>query len=126
MEIRALTARAQNAERRVINLQNQLLASEEKLTVVNQKTTSADNKWEARVQEYEKRLKAAEEKFKRERQGGKERALELENQMKCVSFAHYRSEVSLTTTATIGHISGRSSWHRSAYRLSTRSSKPPD
>ncbi|KAI0363416.1 hypothetical protein BV20DRAFT_145345 [Pilatotrama ljubarskyi] len=82
MEIRALTARAQNAERRAINLQNQLAASEEKLTAVNQKTTVADSKWEARVQEYEKRLRAAEEKVKRERQGGKERALELENQMK--------------------------------------------
>ncbi|KAI0669382.1 hypothetical protein C8Q78DRAFT_978290, partial [Trametes maxima] len=82
MEIRALTARVQNAERRAINLQNQLLASEEKLTSVNQKTVVADNKWEARVQEYEKRLKSAEEKVKREKQGGKERALELENQLK--------------------------------------------
>ncbi|KAI0761493.1 hypothetical protein BD413DRAFT_485884 [Trametes elegans] len=82
MEIRALTARVQNAERRAINLQNQLLASEEKLTSVNQKTVAADSKWESRVQEYEKRLKTAEERVKRERQGGKERALELENQMK--------------------------------------------
>ena len=86
MEIRALTARAQNAERRAINLQNQLLQSEERLTSVNQKTTVADNKWEARVKEYETRLKTAEEKIKRERQGGKERALELENQMKCVTI----------------------------------------
>jgi len=82
MEVRALTARASNAERRVVNLQNQLLASEEKVTNMNQKTTVADNKWEARVKEYESRLKSAEEKVKRERQGGKERALELETQTK--------------------------------------------
>ena len=85
MEIRSLTARAQNAERRAINLQNQLLQSEEKLTVVNQKTAAADTKWEARVKEYETRLKAAEEKVKREKQGGKERAQELDNQLKYVS-----------------------------------------
>ncbi|KAH8100387.1 hypothetical protein BXZ70DRAFT_188060 [Cristinia sonorae] len=82
MEVRALTARAMNAERRVQNLQNQLLASEEKVTTINQKTTIADTKWEARVKEYETRLKLAEEKVKRERQGGKERALELETQAK--------------------------------------------
>ena len=84
MEVRALTARASNAERRVVNLQNQLLAAEERLTSVNQKTTVADNKWEVRVKEYETRLKQAEEKVKRERQGGKERALELETQIKYV------------------------------------------
>ncbi len=82
MEIRALTARVQNAERRAINFQNQLMQSEEKLTVVNQKTTAADTKWEARVKEYETRLKVAEEKVKRERQGGKERASELEKDLK--------------------------------------------
>ena len=85
MEIRSLTARAQNAERRAINLQNQLLQSEEKLTAVNQKTAAADTKWDARVKEYETRLKAAEEKVKREKQGGKERAQELDNQLKYVS-----------------------------------------
>lgn len=84
MEIRALTARANNAERRVVNLQNQVLASEEKITAMNQKTTVADNKWEIRVKEYEARLKQAEEKVKRERQGGKERALELETQARFV------------------------------------------
>ncbi|KAL4245899.1 hypothetical protein ABKN59_009564 [Abortiporus biennis] len=82
MEVRALTARANNAERRISNLQNQLAISEEKVTAMNQKTTIADNKWEARVKEYESRLKAAEEKIKREKQGGKERALELETQAK--------------------------------------------
>ncbi|OCH85364.1 hypothetical protein OBBRIDRAFT_798243 [Obba rivulosa] len=82
LEVRALTQRVTNAERRVTNLQNQLLASEEKVTIMNQKTTTADGKWEARVREYESRLRAAEEKVKRERQGGKERAVELETQIK--------------------------------------------
>jgi CO dehydrogenase/acetyl-CoA synthase delta subunit len=90
MEVRALTARANNAERRVINLQNQLLAAEEKVTSMNQKTTVADNKWEVRVKEYEGRLRQAEEKIKRERQGGKERALELETQARYVFFIAVR------------------------------------
>ena len=82
MEVRSLTARAMNAEQRATNLQNQLLASEEKVTAMNQKTTAADHKWEVRVKEYESRLKTAEEKVKRERQGGKERTVELETQTK--------------------------------------------
>lgn len=77
--------RANNAERRLANAQNQLAAAEEKMAAMNQKTTAADSKWEARVKEYETRLRAAEEKVKRERQGFKERVLELENQIKCVS-----------------------------------------
>ncbi|KAK7679624.1 hypothetical protein QCA50_017336 [Cerrena zonata] len=81
MEIRSLTARAQTAERRLTNVQNQLVLAEEKITSMGQKTTVADTKWEARVREYESRLKTAEEKVKRERQGGKERALELESQV---------------------------------------------
>lgn len=84
MEIRSLTARATNAERRLINLQNQLASSEEKMTSMNQKTQAADNKWEARVKEYESRLKAAEERVKRERQGAKERTMELETAIKLV------------------------------------------
>ncbi|KAI0948832.1 hypothetical protein AcV7_009468 [Taiwanofungus camphoratus] len=82
MEVRSLTTRATIAERRLANVQNQLLASEEKITVLNEKTAASDAKWEARVKEYEARQKVMEEKVKRERQGGKERALELENQMK--------------------------------------------
>ena len=77
--------RANNAERRLANAQNQLAAAEEKMGTMNQKTTAADNKWEARVKEYENRLRAAEEKVKRERQGYKERVLELENQIKYAS-----------------------------------------
>ncbi|KAH9994662.1 hypothetical protein BJV77DRAFT_994017 [Russula vinacea] len=81
-EVKALMIRANNAERRLTNAQNQLAAAEEKMAAMNQKTTAADNKWEARVKEYETRLRAAEEKVKRERQGYKERVLELENQIK--------------------------------------------
>lgn len=77
-EIRALTARAANAERRLTNAQNQLATTEERINSINEKTASADTKWEARVREYEARLKAAEERVKRERQGGKERIGELE------------------------------------------------
>lgn len=77
-EIRALTARATNAERRLTNAQNQLAQTEERINTMNEKTSSADTKWEARVREYEARLKAAEERVKRERQGGKERIGELE------------------------------------------------
>jgi len=86
MEVRALSARATNAERRLINAQNQLVATEEKMASINQKTANADIKWEARVKEYESRLKAAEERVKRERQGSKERVAELENNLKCVPF----------------------------------------
>ncbi|KIJ63400.1 hypothetical protein HYDPIDRAFT_92649 [Hydnomerulius pinastri MD-312] len=81
-EIRSLLSRAVNAEKRLVVANNQLLQHEEKISTLNQKTSSADTKWEARVKEYEARLKAAEDKYKRERQGSKERVLELENQIK--------------------------------------------
>lgn len=87
MEVRALSARATNAERRLINAQNQLVAAEEKMASMNQKNASADNKWEARV--YESRLKAAEERVKREHQGSKERVAELENNLKSVLLLRY-------------------------------------
>ncbi len=82
MEIRSLSTRAVNAERRLNNAQNQLLATEEKMAQMNQKSSAVDAKWEARVKEYETRLKAAEERVKRERQGGKERVAELEASVK--------------------------------------------
>jgi predicted nucleic acid-binding Zn-ribbon protein len=84
MEVRSLSTRAANAERRLNNAQNQLLATEEKVAAMNQKSAAADTKWEARVKEYEARLKAAEERVKRERQGSKERVAELENNLKFV------------------------------------------
>ncbi|KAJ7471324.1 hypothetical protein B0H11DRAFT_2283347 [Mycena galericulata] len=82
MEVRSLSTRAANAERRLNNAQNQLLATEEKVAAMNQRSATADAKWEARVKEYEARLKAAEERVKRERQGSKERVAELENNLK--------------------------------------------
>jgi len=81
-ELRSLVTRATNAERRLNNAQNQLLATEEKMVAMNQKTAQADAKWDARVKEYEARLKAAEERVKRERQGSKERVVELEANVK--------------------------------------------
>ncbi|KAG6901196.1 hypothetical protein C0995_015479 [Termitomyces sp. Mi166 len=84
MEVRSLSARAANAERRLNNAQNQLLATEEKVATMNQRSAAADAKWEARVKEYEARLKAAEERVKRERQGSKERVTELENSLKSI------------------------------------------
>jgi chromosome segregation ATPase len=83
-EIRTLLSRAVNAEKRLVVANNQLLQHEEKISTLNQKTSTADAKWETRVKEYEARLKVAEEKYKRERQGGKERILELDNQIKYV------------------------------------------
>ncbi|KAH8114261.1 hypothetical protein DFH11DRAFT_1877990 [Phellopilus nigrolimitatus] len=77
-EIKSLQARAANAERRLTNAQNQLLASEEKMATMNQKTTVADNKWEAR------------------RQGAKERVAELEANVKAlhrqIDLANKRSQ----------------------------------
>ncbi|KNZ75969.1 Anucleate primary sterigmata protein B [Termitomyces sp. J132] len=96
MEVRSLSARAANAERRLHNAQNQLLATEEKVAAMNQRSSAADAKWEARVKEYETRLKAAEERVKRERQGSKERVLELENNLKSIQrqldVAHKRNQ----------------------------------
>lgn len=87
LEIKALQARATNAERRLTNAQNQLASTEEKIANMNQKTTVADSKWEARVKEYESRIKAAEERVKRERQGAKERVAELETNIKYVFYS---------------------------------------
>ncbi|KAG6819546.1 hypothetical protein H0H93_010792 [Arthromyces matolae] len=96
MEVRSLSARAANAERRLNNAQNQLLATEEKVASMNQRNAAADAKWEVRVKEYELRLKAAEERVKRERQGGKERVGELENNLKSLQrqleIAHKRNQ----------------------------------
>ncbi|KAH9003339.1 hypothetical protein EDB86DRAFT_2826505 [Lactarius hatsudake] len=92
-EVKALMIRANNAERRLANAQNQLAAAEEKMATMNQKTTVADGKWEARVKEYENRLRAAEEKVKRERQGYKERVLELENQIRHASELNRQREL---------------------------------
>ncbi|KAG6331744.1 hypothetical protein ID866_7347 [Astraeus odoratus] len=108
-ETRTLLSRAVNAEKRLNVVQNQLLQTEEKIVSMNQKTSTTDAKWEARVKEYEARLKAAEEKYKRERQGNKERVVELENQIKSLErqneLAQKRSNQldSVADTAKVGN-----------------------
>lgn len=84
-EIRALTSRANQAERRATVAQNQLAQLEERLAGQSDRTGAAEMKWEARIKEYERLLKEANEKFKRERQGAKERVSELEATIKSVS-----------------------------------------
>lgn len=81
-EIRALTARANQAERRATVAQNQLAQMEERLANQHDRNGSAEMKWETRIKEYERLLKEANEKFKRERQGAKERVSELEATIK--------------------------------------------
>ena len=49
---------------------------------MQQRAGQAENKWEARVKEYENRLRIAGEKIKTEKQGGKERAIQLEGQIR--------------------------------------------
>ncbi|WRT67702.1 uncharacterized protein IL334_004674 [Kwoniella shivajii] len=81
-EIRSLTQRAESAEKRAMNSSNQLAQLEARLAELQSKSGQAENKWEARVKEYENRLRIAGEKIKTEKQGGKERALQLEAQVR--------------------------------------------
>jgi len=86
MELRSLSTRAVNAERRLNISQNQLLAAEEKYATTSQTHVAAIAKWEARVKEYEVRIKAEMERTKNAKQGGKERVLELEGIVRLVLF----------------------------------------
>lgn len=105
--LRAATERAQNAEKRAQNATNQLAMLEQRLAEMQAKSGLAENKWEARVKEYENRLRIAGEKIKTEKQGGKERARELEAQVRCVG--HCPAD-SLVADETIG--SWRYRWSR--------------
>ncbi|ORX40156.1 hypothetical protein BD324DRAFT_648758 [Kockovaella imperatae] len=80
--LRSLTERAQAAEKRSQNLANQLSHLEAKLAEVQAKAGQAEDRWAARVKEYENRLRIAGEKIKTEKQGGKERARQLEDQVR--------------------------------------------
>jgi TolA-binding protein len=80
--LRTLTERAEKAERRAQKGTDQLAQLEAKVAEMQQRTGQAENKWEARVREYENRLRIAGEKIKTEKQGGKERAMQLEGQIK--------------------------------------------
>ncbi|ODN77571.1 hypothetical protein L202_04740 [Cryptococcus amylolentus CBS 6039] len=81
-QIRSLSERAQAAEKRAQTASNQLAALEERLAEYQGRYGQAESKWEARVKEYENRLRIAGEKIKTEKQGGKERAMQLEAQVR--------------------------------------------
>jgi len=83
-QIKTLTDRALSAEKRANHASNQLAMLEAKLADMQSKSGRAEDKWEARVREYENRLRIAGEKIKTEKQGGKERALQLEGQVRYV------------------------------------------
>lgn len=91
-EVRALTARANQAERRATVAQNQLAQLEERLASQHDRVGTAEVKWETRIKEYERLLKEANEKFKRERQGAKERVSELEATIKYDRFSRPRRQ----------------------------------
>lgn len=57
---------------------NQLAQLEERAAEIQARSGVADKKWEERVREYENRLRIAGEKIKTEKQGGKERVMQLE------------------------------------------------
>lgn len=86
-QVRSLTERATSAEKRAQNAANQLALLESRLAEVQSRAGAAESKWEARVREYESRLKIAGEKIKTEKQGGKERAMQLESQVRYVPLA---------------------------------------
>lgn len=81
-QVRSLTERAANAEKRCTHLSSQIAQLEAKLAEIQARSGQAENKWEARVKEYENRLRIAGEKIKTEKQGGKERAVQLEAQVR--------------------------------------------
>jgi len=83
-QIKTLQDRALAAEKRANHSSNQLALLEAKLAELQSKSGKAEDKWEARVREYENRLRIAGEKIKTEKQGGKERALQLEGQVRWV------------------------------------------
>lgn len=80
--VKHLTERAQQAERKATQAAQSLEHLERKLDELQKRSGSADTKWEARVKEYENRLRIAGEKVKAEKQGGKERAHQLEGQVR--------------------------------------------
>ncbi|EJU05899.1 hypothetical protein DACRYDRAFT_86834 [Dacryopinax primogenitus] len=80
-ELRALSARAVNAEKQLSVLQNRLRAAEEAAMQANENKGMTESKFAARVREYETREKASAEKIKRERQGAKEMEATLRAQI---------------------------------------------
>lgn len=74
--------RAERAERRLREALATVQSLEKRLAEEQSRSAGAENKWEARVKEYENRLRMAGEKVKAEKQGGKERAKQLEEQVR--------------------------------------------
>ncbi|BEI86402.1 hypothetical protein CcaverHIS002_0606890 [Cutaneotrichosporon cavernicola] len=74
--------RAERAERRAREALASIQALEKRLAEESERASGAEGKWEARVKEYESRLRIAGEKVKAEKQGGKERARQLEDQVR--------------------------------------------
>ena len=101
-QIKTLTDQALSAEKRANHASNQLAMLEAKLAEIQSKAGKAEDKWEARVREYENRLRVAGEKIKTEKQGGKERALQLEGQVRWVfllfHLSHSTSPLLIHTT----------------------------
>lgn len=74
--------RADRAEHRARDALASVQALEKRLAEESARAAGAEGKWEARVKEYESRLRIAGEKVKAEKQGGKERARQLEDQVR--------------------------------------------
>ena len=68
---------------------------EARLAEVQAKAGQAEDRWAARVKEYENRLRIAGEKIKTEKQGGKERARQLEDQLRYVPRACLNNTLTL-------------------------------
>lgn len=80
-DLKAMSTRVANAERRATHAQNLLLTKEEQMMAQIDRYKAAEEKWAARVAEYERREKQSLEKFKNERQGGKESILAMQNEI---------------------------------------------
>jgi peptidoglycan hydrolase CwlO-like protein len=80
-QIRALSEKSQNADKKVQVFKNQLSRLEAEMAEREAQHGQAEEKWAVRVKEYENQLKAMAEKIKTEKQGGKERAAELLRQI---------------------------------------------
>ncbi|EAL21033.1 hypothetical protein CNBD4090 [Cryptococcus deneoformans B-3501A] len=120
-QVRSLTERAIAAEKRAQTASNQLASLEERLAEYQTRYGQAESKWEARVKEYENRLRIAGEKIKTEKQGGKERAVQLEAQVreleKQVQEARKRNQRAENVVASAAHLlpgyderAGRTPW----------------
>ncbi|KAL1412952.1 hypothetical protein Q8F55_000701 [Vanrija albida] len=107
-QVRLLTERAQTAEKRANQAAQSVAQLEQRLSDIQSRSGQAETKWEARVKEYETRLRAAGEKIKAEKQGGKERAVQLEAQVRDlerqVELTKKRNQRAEGVVATAAHL----------------------